>query len=557
MKNRQKGKILIVTLLVITLLLTACGTTPPAAPTKEAATAAPEAATTEATTPEATATESAVPETLTPIDISVSVWDIQNSFPEGAMDEIAKMVQDKFKVNLKPVNVGWGDADEKYNTWAASGQLPDIIGGIAHVGQARYFQWIEDGVVRPLPDDLAKYQTIGKILQQPEVAAFAVDGKNYFLPRQTYENSTWWAMDRGLIVRKDWMEKLGIAMPVTPDDYINMAVAFAKKDPDGNGKADTVGFTPDNTGFLTSQGWPGFGYTDFRWMKGSDGKITQPISGEKTFTMMKFFRKMYQAGGLDPDFATLETNQALEKFAAGKAGILGRQISPKHVKLVMDAWVKVQPDKDFTSSIVLMSGPKVEPNYVGFSEMAYWSESYFNATVDDSKMDRIMQLYDWLYGKEGMYIMQYGIEGKDWKMENNAVTLLTPVDPATGLHTATSVLYPFTFAMGYLAAWTADLVQYEDPSIPEAIRKMTGAEKDIRLSTWQDPQINWKIQAVNVPEKQEMAAVKFGDDWVKFIMEGKDKNEDELYKAMKANWDANGYAAAVEAVTKEAAAKGY
>ena len=54
-----------------------------------------------------------------------------------------------------------------------------------------------------------------------------------------------------------------------------------------------------------------------------------------------------------------------------------------------------------------------------------------------------------------------------------------------------------------------------------------------------------------------MAAVKFGDDWVKFIMEGKDKNEDALYKAMKANWDANGYAAAVEAVTKEAVAKGY
>jgi ABC-type glycerol-3-phosphate transport system substrate-binding protein len=69
----------------------------------------------------------------------VSLWDIQNSFPEGEPDAVAKLVADKFKIKFTPVNVGWGDADEKYNTWVASGQLPDIIGGIAHVGQARYF----------------------------------------------------------------------------------------------------------------------------------------------------------------------------------------------------------------------------------------------------------------------------------------------------------------------------------------------------------------------------------------------------------------------------------
>ena len=40
-------------------------------------------------------------------------------------------------------------------------------------------------------------------------------------------------------------------------------------------------------------------------------------------------------------------------------------------------------------------------------------------------------------------------------------------------------------------------------------------------------------------------------------MEDKSKNEDELYAAMRANWDANGYAAAVEAVSKEAAALGF
>lgn len=551
MKNAHTRNRLVALLLGSILLLTSCGTTAPATTSTPAASASTSAK----TEPVDAASDS--PEVMEEMEISISLWDIQNSFPEGDMDAISKMVADKFKVKLSPVNVGWGDADEKYNTWAASDQLPDVIGGIAHVGQARYFQWIEDGVVRALPADVSQYPDAAKLLQLPEVIAFQVDGKNWFLPRATYADPAWWAMDRGMIVRKDWMEELGISEPVTEEDWINMAVAFAKKDPDKNGQNDTVGFTPQNAGFLSSQTIAGFGYTDWRWMKGEDGGYSMPISGEKTFLLMKFLRKMYQAGGLDPDFATLENTQALEKFAAGKLGILGRQMSPKHLKAVMDAWVKVQPDKDFASSIVLMSGPKVEEKYTRFSEMSYWSESYFNAKVDDAKMDRILQLYNWLYSKEGMNVIMYGIEGKDWKMEDGLITLLTPIDEATGLHTSTNVLYPFTSAMGYLAAWSADLMQYEDPSIPESLRSMAMKERDIRVSTWKDPEINWSVQSINVPEKQEMAAVRFSDDWVRFIMESKDKNDDELYQAMKKSWDANGYKAAVEAVTKEAKAMGY
>jgi putative aldouronate transport system substrate-binding protein len=505
--------------------------------------------------PEAAAPTAAVvadaPKELPVIEIKVSLWDIQNSFPDGEPDEIAKIVSDKFKVKFTPVNVGWGDAEEKYNTWAASGQLPDIIGAVAQPGTARYFQWINDGVVRPLPDVTA-YPEISKLMDEPEVTAFAQGGKNYFLPRATYADSAWWSMDRGLIVRKDWMEKLGISDPKTEDDYINMVVAFAKNDPDGNGQDDTAGFTPVAPWILTSQGWTGFGYTDGRWMKDTDGKYRQAISGEKTFTMMEFFKKMYRAGGLDPDFATLESNQALEKFAAGKTGMLGRQASPKHLKAVMDSWVKVQPDKDFISSIALLHGPTVDGSYTRFSEMAYWSESYIEAKVDDAKLDRILQLYNWLYSKEGMYMMQYGLEGKDFTISGGNIKLLTPIDEKTGLNVSTADLYPFTYAMGYLAAWTGDLLQYEDPSIPEGIRKLTVAERDYRLANWKDPQINWAVQSIDVPEKQEMAAVTFGDDWTRFIMDTSSKSNAELYSDMKKNWDANGYAAAVDAIASKA-----
>jgi putative aldouronate transport system substrate-binding protein len=533
----------------------ASSTTAPEAE-KPAATKAPEAEQPAATTPpdaaEPAPTTAAAPAEVEMMDIKVGLWDIANSFPEGEPDAIAQYVMDKFKINFVPVNVGWGDADEKYNTWAASGQMPDVIGAVAHVGMARYFQWINDGVVRPLPD-VSAYPEVSRLMKLPEVTAYAVGGKDYFLPRFIYSDSAYWAMDRGLIVRKDWMEKLGIAEPKTEQEYIDMCVAFAKDDPDGNGQNDTVGLTPDSPGSIFSQYFAGFGYTDvMNWVKGDDGKYVMPVAGEKAFVLGQFLRKMYQAGGLDPDFATLESSQAIEKFAAGKAGLLARQVSPKHLKAVMDAWVKAQPDKDFEASIALLPGPSVDGSYTRFALPAYWSETYIEANVDDAKMDRVLQLFDWLYTKEGMYMVQYGFEGKDYAIENGNVKLLTPVDAATGLHKSLAELYPFVYAMNYLAAWTSDYVQYEDPSIPEGIRKLALAERENRVANWKEPEINWAVQGLEVPEKQEMASVTFGDDWIKFIMDASGKSDEELYEEMKQNWNANGYAAAVEAITAKA-----
>ena len=154
----------------------ATSTTAPEAPKPTATTASAvvePTATTAAAVVEPTATAAAAE--MPVIDLKVSLWDIANSFPEGEPDAIAKYVSDKFKVNLIPVNVGWSDADEKYNTWAASGQLPDIIGALAMPGTARYFQWISDGVVRALPDT-SGYSEISKLMKLPEVTAFDVKG---------------------------------------------------------------------------------------------------------------------------------------------------------------------------------------------------------------------------------------------------------------------------------------------------------------------------------------------------------------------------------------------
>ena len=55
---------------------------------------------------------------------------------------------------------------------------------------------------------------------------------------------------KGIFIRKDWLENVGMEMPTTWEDLYNVAHAFTYDDPDGNGVKDTYGLTGDGMGTL-------------------------------------------------------------------------------------------------------------------------------------------------------------------------------------------------------------------------------------------------------------------------------------------------------------------
>ena len=46
----------------------------------------------------------------------------------------------------------------------------------------------------------------------------------------------------GLLIRKDWLDNLGLEVPTTLDELFDVMYAFTYNDPDGNGKNDTWGY---------------------------------------------------------------------------------------------------------------------------------------------------------------------------------------------------------------------------------------------------------------------------------------------------------------------------
>ncbi|MGI6173748.1 MAG: hypothetical protein ACOYI8_07570 [Christensenellales bacterium] len=485
------------------------------------------------------------------LEITVANWDIANGFPEdGSRDAVLTEVEKRFNVTFVPMNVGWGDYGEKYNSWAAAGTMPDIAGACSWIGSSTYYQWIEDGVVRALPN-VENYPDVAKYMDLPEVLAYQVEGEHYFFPRMTYYDASYWCMDRGLYIRTDWLENLGLEMPTTGDELLKTMQAFAENDPDGNGEKDTIGFAY-NAVFPTSQQIACYGYTDGRWVKSGDRWVL-PAFEENTIPLIDMLRTAFRNGWMDQDFAARATNDCQELFASGRVGILAKQVSPKHVNDVNKLWASLQPEKSFLDCVAIV--PLVGEDATCFQEMAYWSETYIGGHVDDEKADRIMQIMDFLYSDEGMMLTTYGFEGIDYQLtDDGEIELLLPMKE-NGMRQTMGEKYPSCGWLAYLAGWNGDLLQYVSPTIPVEIREMCKAEYERRVAEWKSPNLDWEIAALDLEAKRENTA-NSTTQWSIIIADTSDTPTEELYRQALAEWNAQGYAAACEAVTAAAAERG-
>ncbi|UUZ85324.1 extracellular solute-binding protein [Paenibacillus sp. P26] len=123
------------------------------------------------------------------------------------------------------------------------------------------------------------------------------------------------------------------APPKTVDELEKVAKAFVEQDPDGNGKADTIGITgPQSSGqiyanfitpnnnnygfdpiFSSYHSYPGF------WLKGADGKVVYGSIQPETKQALAKLRDLYAKGLIDKEMSVRKDSSELIK--SGKSGI--------------------------------------------------------------------------------------------------------------------------------------------------------------------------------------------------------------------------------------------
>ena len=108
---------------------------------------------------------------------------------------------------------------------------------------------IETGSIRALPEDLSSFPLLHSLLESVSYTQY-MDGRYYAIPRASFMDSILGATDAAMLVRRDWMDNLGLKDPENLEEFAAMCSAFAHEDPDGNGLDDTIGYNVNNLSAL-------------------------------------------------------------------------------------------------------------------------------------------------------------------------------------------------------------------------------------------------------------------------------------------------------------------
>lgn len=207
--------------------------------------------------------------------------------------------------------------EEKKNLVLASGDLPDIFfgGGLSNGDIAKYGSM---GVLVPLEDLIDKYApNIKKLFDEnPEIkkASTSADGHIYTLPYiDGYKPED---VVTHLFINKTWLDKLGLEVPATTDEYYEVMKEFKEKDPNGNGKADEIPLSYRvgnnyNGDFSFSGAFGVFDNMDHVMIK--DGKVSYTVTDDGYKEYIKWTNKMYKEGLIDQEVFTQDQGQYVGK----------------------------------------------------------------------------------------------------------------------------------------------------------------------------------------------------------------------------------------------------
>lgn len=420
---RSKGLVLIALAALFAVLLSACATAtqPP--------TAAPEATTvaTEAATAAASPTASA------PVDITLWAQATSTEAAAPPADWVAyDIIKKDLNINLTYVIIPTGqDGEAKLNAAAAANQLPDLFQMTTANNDSRgqLFKYADLGVIAPVDDLMPMMPNRVKTHYNDPLLINLVtkDGHQYGFPEPP-------PLPRreGLVIRKDWLDKLGLTVPTNLDELMTVAKAFTEKDPDGNGKADTYGFG----GFITGDGlgtrWDfifgAYGLPGV-WNFSSADKFGLNVRDPNYPKALAYMKSLVDAKVIDPDWPTLTRDDFRARWKQGKYGIMWEDFAALTSKSNYAPFDKNFPDGEWTS-VPAPKGPDGAAYYgvyTGRGQIFAISKT----AADAGKGEAIARLLEWMSKPDGgYYLLGFGQEGVNFKLDADGNVTTDGIDPA-------------------------------------------------------------------------------------------------------------------------------
>lgn len=370
-----------------------------------------------------------IPLPITNESFTIDYWRANDGKLTASLENFGEMASYKKKEELTGIKVKFthpplGQQKDQFNLLIATKKLPDLI----------YYNWadavggpekmIEDGRIIRLNELIDQYApNLKKIIESdPEVKKQIAldDGTIYMFPLLKLDalklNAT-----SGLILRKDWLEKLDLEQPTTIDEWYTVLKAFKEKDPNGNNKADELPFTGNwGPGNLTKlhDFSPAFGVIGGFQMNGDKVEFGPIQPGYKDF--LDTMSKWYKEGLIDPEIMTNDgkafdykvTNNLAGAYQGGVFSGMG-----KYFNLMKDS----NPEFDVTGAPWPVSPDGTAYATFNMDAKVLTYGEAISGSADKDKLKYLVQWMDFNYSEQGSDLFNFGIEGESYEHDGDAI----------------------------------------------------------------------------------------------------------------------------------------
>ncbi len=447
---------MLLALCMLTALFTACGSNPAssaappesaqsdeAPPAEEKAPSEPAPAE-EASAPEASSAEAAAPASwpanplgnvdlpLTDEPVTVTMW-------MGVNPNVLKITEDigndcalwnelasRTGVNLEFTVVNPDTESEKFNLMVASNDLSDIISNATTL----YTNGGEAAVADEILIDHLPYLTeeltpqICKLMEAyPDAVPEALTESGWLagMPQLSMQTET--TQTFGPMIRKDWLDELGLNVPETYDELHDVLAAFKEKKGADAPLLLNYAATGINNGLV--EGYGIFGLVADAAMSEpyyqvDDTVMYGPIQPEfKEYLTM--IHDWYQEGLIWQDFMSYTDfqNPPTDVILADRAGVFYAEVT----------YIATLEDASNTEGFELVAIPDFVRNSgdtIPFKEeRAYAASTPWSISTQCECPELLMQWCNYMYTDEGALLCNYGIEGESFEYNENHVPVFT------------------------------------------------------------------------------------------------------------------------------------
>lgn len=324
---------------------------------------------------------------------------------------------DKYNIKVTFVPIGRTTEVVDFTTKMSSAQTaPDMI---FHYDNPQLLAYIDQEFVQPIDEDMVKEYMVDYLTYVGEDAynlgKYNYEGKKtqMFFPAAR-DNADNWAT----VIRADWLEKVGLDMPTSLEEYEAALIAFKEAGLGGDVTIPLTFGVPSTTG--TRGDAMRTGHTDAREIAIYSDLQVVSMDWEPIRRTFEVNNRFFNEGLISPEFALdSDGSQAKSDFVNGRSGVYGFYLSSNSdvISTLMencpDAKLAILDPRAGVPAGETLYDYKADPIGISTGISAYCEHP-----------EAVMMYINWMAQPEVLEYLEYGVEGANYFVDENGLKVL-------------------------------------------------------------------------------------------------------------------------------------